>query len=239
MILNKDLDWLEAFYPGMIYIPSLNILRGCLWFKMVYRPVEDICIINPQVDEDFDGGIFLEDVYELDVEFNELHTGAKVRETAGRLRWAAEKWRRDLIDIHVYSDNSLCLHPSPEDAIKFSDGFTVESFFTRLLIPYLFYQSFFEKTGREPWRGSSHGDLGILESYKREFLIKMPSKNILERYLDALSMTLRKTILDRHPIKSNELCLCNSGRLFNACHIDANAGYQKLYSHFHIIFNRN
>lgn len=232
MITNKDLDWLETYYPGMIYIPRKNILRGCLWFRAVYRSSEDICIINPQVGEDFKGSIFLEDAYELDIEFNDLQSSAKARETAGRLKWSAKKWGVNLIDIHVYSDNTLCLHPSPEEDIKFSNGITIESFFTKLLIPDLFYQSFFEKTGREPWRGSSHGDLGIFESYKREFSAKMPSKNILEAYLRALSESSCKAIVYRHPVKIIDLCLCRSGRRFSDCHKDAFDGYQKIYSHF-------
>lgn len=233
MITNKDLDWLEAFYPGMTYIPGKNILRGCLWFRMVYRSSEDICIINPQIDEHFKDGIFLEDAYELDVEFDDLQSSAKVRETAGRLKWSAEKWGVNLIDIHVYSDNSLCLLPSPEEGIKFSEGFTIKSFFTKLLVPDLFYQSFFEKFGREPWRGSSHGDLGIFESYKREFSQKMPSKKILEAYLEALSLSLRKLILQRRFVKPNDLCLCRSGRLFSDCHKDAFDGYKKILLHVH------
>jgi hypothetical protein len=232
MITNKDLDWLETFYPGMMYIPRSNIIRGCLWFNVIYRPSEDICIVNPQKDKKNLDDIFLEDAYELDIEFNDLQSAAEVRETAGRLIWSASKWGRDLIDIHVYSDSSLCLHPPPEDDIKFSDGFTIELFFTKLLIPDLFYQSFFEKTGREPWKGSSHGDLGILESYKREFLTRIPNKKILEKYLSVLSENLRQTILSHHPIKPNRLCLCRSGKLFNNCHKDAYEGYQKLYSHF-------
>lgn len=236
MITNRDLDWLESFYPGMIYIPRLNILRGCLWFRMVYKPSKDLCIVNPQEDEDFEDGLFLEDAYDLDVEFDDFQAGAKVRETTGRLIWSASKWGRNLIDIHVYSDSSLCLHPPPEEALKFSGGFTIEAFFTKVLIPDLFYQSFFEKTGKEPWRGSSHGDLGILESYKREFLNKMPPKNILEKYLSFLDVNFLKTILDSHPVKPNEPCLCKSGRAFSDCHKDAYEGYQKLNTHFQTMF---
>lgn len=236
MITNKDLDWLESFYPGMTYIPSKNILSGCLWFRMAYRSSEGICIINPQVGERLKGDCFLEDAYEIDVELNDLQTSANVLETAGRLKWSAEKWGVNLIDIHVYSDNSLCLHPPPEEDIKFSEGFTLESFFTKLIVPNLFYQSFFEKTGKEPWRGSSHGDLGILESYKREFLKKMPPKKILEKYLAFLDVNFLKTILDSHPVKPNEPCLCKSGRAFSDCHKDAYEGYQKLNTHFQKMF---
>ena len=218
LITNDDLDWLEIHYPGMVYIPSKNILRGCLWFRMVYCPVDDICVVNPECSADFAGSIFIEDAYELDIELNDLQSWAVVRETAGRIKWSANKWGRELSDVHVYSDDSLCLCPKPEEKLRFPSGFTLHDFLNNLLIPYLFYQSYFEKHGAELWKGSSHGDLGILESYRKQNFPNTQLIMVVETYIASLSSETIKLIVNGKEPDRHMLCPCRSRRKFRDCH---------------------
>lgn len=113
-------------------------------------------------------------------------------------------------------------------------GSISEIIFKRLVIPFLYYQSFLEKYGREPWKSSSHGDLGIFESYVIQFPSKTPPKDIIERYIEALTLNLKNTIFSNRPYKGNSLCLCGSNRLFKRCHKEAFEGYQKLFSDFRL-----
>jgi SEC-C motif-containing protein len=229
LITNSDLDWLEIHYSGMIYIPAKNILRGCLWFRMIYYPAEDICVIDPEDAADFAHGVFIEDAYELDIEFNGTQSKAVVKETTGRIKWSAAKWGKTLSDIHVYSDSSLCLCPKPEEELRFPSGLKLRDFFNKLLVPNLFYQSYFEKYGKEPWKGSSHDDSGILESYDKEWFKDMALDNVVSRYLESLSPLTAKLITDDNVNNRNLLCICHSNKKFQDCHKLAFSGLRKLY----------
>ena len=235
MITNADLDWLEIHYPGMIYIPASNILRGCLWFRMVYFPADGICEISPKSIVDSVSGIFIEDAYELDVEFDDTQSWAIVKETAERIKWSAGKWGKVLADIHVYSDGSLCVCPKPEERLRFPNGFNIRDFFNNLLIPNLFYQSYFEKYGKEPWKGSSHGELGILESYNKFITDKERLDYVVNCYIEGLSPSLIKMITIDRKIDQNLSCLCGLNRRFQNCHVSAFVGLQKLHKDYWLV----
>jgi hypothetical protein len=227
LIKNADLDWLEIHYPGVIYIASKNVLQGCLWFRMIYFPSEDKSVIDPDDSINFTNGIFIEDAYELNINLNNSHI--VVREVAGRLFHTKTKWRfRSLSDIHVYPDGALCLCPEPEERLKFSNGFTLRGFFNDLLIPNLFYHSYLERYGKEPWRGSSHGFLGILESYNKQLFLDSPLDLVVNSYLETLPSRIVKLITSNKKVNLNIMCACDSEKRFRDCHAEAFNGLRKL-----------
>lgn len=233
MIKDIDLIWLEANYPGLIYFPEKNILHGCLWFKMVYYPASGMLVIEPNETTSTEDGILIEDAYELDFCLDNIHSEVVVRETAGRILRTKEKWKfKELADVHMYSDGILCLCPKPEEKIRLPNGFNIRDFIKRLVIPYLYYQSYLEKYGKEPWKSSSHGDLGLLESYMSQFSTKTPPKDIVKQYVESLTLDLKNTIVGNKRYKDENLCLCGSNRFFKNCHKEAFEGYKKLLSDY-------
>ena len=230
MIKDADLIWLKANYPGLIYFPEKNILHGCLWFKMVHYPARSISVIDPNETTNIEDGILIEDVYELEFCPDGVHSKVAVRETAGRILRTKDKWKfKELADVHMYSDGTLCLCPTPEEKIRLLNGFNIRDFIKRLVIPYLYYQSYLEKYGKEPWKSSSHGDLGLLESYASQFPAKTPPKDIVAQYVESLTLNLKNTIVSHKPYKDENLCLCGSNKFFKNCHKEAFEGYKKLF----------
>jgi hypothetical protein len=228
LIKNDDLDWLELHYPGVIYVSSKNILQGCLWFRMVYFPEKGISVVDPDITIDLTGGIFIEDAYEIEIRFDS--SKVVVREVSGRILRTKNKWRfKSLADFHMYSDSSLCLCPEPEERLRFSNGFNLRDFFNNLLIPYLFYQSYLEKFGKEPWKSSTHGDLGILESYDKQLFTERSLSNVVTCYLESLSPSLVKLITANKKSNLNLSCICGSTKKISDCHVSAFNGLKKLY----------
>jgi len=197
---------------------------------MVYFPVNAISIVDPDETVNLKDGVFIEDAYELVIGFNK-DLRIVVREVAGRILHTKRKWKLSLADVHMYSDGSFCLCPEPEENLRLPNGFNLRDFFNYLLIPYLYYQSYLDKFGKEPWKSSSHGELGILESYGMH-LFSSPSTEIVNIYLKYLTATTENTILKNKPINHNDLCLCNSGKKFSDCHREAFEGYKNLFSDF-------
>jgi hypothetical protein len=197
---------------------------------MIYFPTDDISVINPDETINLNNGILIEDAYELLISYAQ-NSKIVVREVAGRILQTKRKWRLSFADVHMYSDGSLCICPEPEEKLRLPNGFNIRDFFNHLLIPYLYYQSYLNKYGKEPWKSSSHGELGILESYGK-YLFRTPSFEIVNQYLKYLTPTSENTILNAKPLRPNDLCLCHSGKNFLDCHNEAFEGYKKLFSDY-------
>jgi len=102
-------------------------------------------------------------------------------------------WRRFPSDQfrHINNDGSFCIE-RPRVLCEFleKDG-TLQGFFEKLLIPFLYYHSYLDRYGKEPWRGASHGDIGILEDYFLEsgeckFFAKQIYKSLSQEFQDVI-----------------------------------------------------
>jgi hypothetical protein len=234
-----DLEWLKLNYPGVYFVASKNILQGCLWFRMSYSTSAGKGLINPDEKTDFEDGYLIEDAYALTIEFDKSHSRTRVTEDGGRILRAKNKWKLSLADVHMYKDSSLCLCPEPEERIIFSGGFRLRPFFYNILIPYFYYQSYLEKFGKEPWKGSSHGDLGVLESYDNQKFTEQPLRLVMTFYMESLSSSIRKLIVQNRHINRNLLCACGSTKKYKECHTSAYNGLQKIHADYWIMKSDN
>lgn len=200
---------------------------------MWYSPCEpNKYIVNPSSPIKSIDGEFIQDVYEISICWAEKPIPT-VKEIGGRIKRSADKWGiTKLIDMHLYPDGRLCLYPPPEEVFLLSNDFRLENFFNRVLIPYLYYQSYFERHGREPWAGASHGVLGLLESYQRVAGDKPQPKEIAEKYLNTIKINAdndeMKKQLSLTQVKGHHLCWCKSGKKFRDCHKQALFGFNTL-----------
>ena len=70
----------------------------------------------------------------------------------------------NLLDLHIYPETKeLCLGSPMAVSMKMEQINSIRGFFEELLIPYLYYHSYWKKHGSEPWLGLSHDAAGILE----------------------------------------------------------------------------
>lgn len=113
-------------YPGMYFINNRKTLQGCLWFTMSYSPSTGIGTINPDPSADLGDSFFIEDAYDLSIEFDNILLKRTAKELGGRILHTKNKWRLSWADVHMYRDNSLCLCPEPEEKLKFAEGFRLE-----------------------------------------------------------------------------------------------------------------
>lgn len=114
-------------------------------------------------------------------------------------------------DWHNSDTSGLCLATPAEIRCRIQNiPQTVNAFLSNFLIPYLFANSFKEKTGEYPWVTSGHGIDGIIEEYKIFFDIHDNEKivNFLTKLFEKKSCP-----------KGHELCPCNNGKKFRDCHM--------------------
>lgn len=223
IISDGDIKWLEKNYPDLKYFSVINTpsqIKGLLKFDAVY--------------EDKGKNHRIKDEYKIEIVLTSKppSTLPQVKETDGRIKKAKEKFSKELLaDVHMYPDEAVCLCAYPEEKTKLPNGFKLPNFFEKLLIPYFYAQSNFEKTGEWIWGERSHGTLGLLESYLesrkgghnidqiKEYVYYLRQLNDSEPFFQALRQ--------KEKVKGHMSCFCGSQLKFRNCHKDA---YQGLWN---------
>ncbi len=234
MELNEqDKMWLKTNHPKLKIIDGTpTIIKGELFFKMLYEDGENKFVINP-VAEDKENKYFISDCYEIEIILttNEHSSLPQVIEKGGRIQKVIEKYNiQDSRDIHVYpTTNISCLCTKTEEDIRMPRGFFVDDFINHLVIPFFYYQSFYEKYGEEPYQGYSHGSLGILENYND---IRDGSQVKIEKFIKALQRdkdwnSFKSLLANKKELKGFWSCMCGKDR-FRKCHKKAFNGLWNL-----------
>lgn len=235
MISSTGLGWLAANHPDLNYISEKKHIVGELAFRMYYNGKQpNKYVINPEEEYNLLEGTVISDVYEILITFHSKIKIPDVFEIGGRIEASAHKWNiENLSDLHVFPDNKLCLCIPLEWNLKLPNGFNLPDFFANLLIPYFYYQSYFEHNGKEPWSGYGHGDLGLLESFHRRIVANNLNSDIVDIYVKGLSPELQRKIKNKYKIKGHHKCLCGSERKVRNCHQAVLLAYNSLYKHYH------
>lgn len=222
----------------MYFINNGEILQGCLWFTMYFSSSTGEGVINPDASINLEDGILIEDSYNISIEFDNVLLKRTAKELGNRISHTKNKWRLSWADVHMYEDNSLCLCPEPEEKLMFTNGFSLKKYFHNILIPFFYYQSFLAKFGREPWKSSSHGAAGILESYRRQRVADLPVQELFDCYQAYLSPLLLKMVCGNKKINPDMICVCGSNSKFVECHPLAFEGLIALYKDCRLLRHR-
>lgn len=237
-LTESDVAYIKLNWPHLTYDDGENILKGTLVFSMVYDPDSEAYTINPAAPERT-AKYFIEDAYEITVDFNIAeHSKLPIlKETGGRLKLVQEQKNiLDIRDLHVNPhDESLCMLVRPTELSLVESSFKLLEFMNKLVIPFFYAQSYFEKYSQWPWGDYSHGTLGILERYVDETL---HTEQVTRFYLISLTersdwATIKGLKSNRdHKIKGHTPCPCNSGKKFRDCHNKALIGLKMLLGDF-------
>lgn len=223
----------------MYFVNNGKILQGCLWFTMNYSPSTSEGVVNPDENTVLLDGLLIEDSYDLSIEFDDVAQKRTARELGGRILHTKNKWRLSWADVHMYKeDYSLCLCPNPEEELMFANGFSLEKYFYHILIPFFYFQSFLSRFGREPWKSTSHGQAGILESYGKQRLTDLPIQQVFDCYKDYLSLPLLKLASVGKKINPEMLCVCGSNKGFLECHPSAFEAFIQLQKDYRYLTNK-
>ena len=122
----------------------------------------------------------------------------RVKETGGRIVAEYE---------HRFQDGTLCLAVPIEQRRIFFEQPTILGFVNKLVIPYLYGYSYWEKHGRHPFGEAAHGHDGILRHYVDTLC--------LPNDLAALAVIC---FLFEHGYRGHHDCPCGSGLKVRTCH---------------------
>ena len=146
---EKDIKLLDRLAPELTYNPRKNLIQGLLYFDLQFE----------------ENGEPIKDNYEIEIDLNMVYQGLPiVRETGKRIRNLASKKNMTLVDLHINSNDEICMIIPPKIKERYASGFNLKTLIYHIQ-EHLYYISYIEKYNREPWQAYGHGDEGFLELY--------------------------------------------------------------------------
>lgn len=221
MITTEDRKWLSDHYPG-IRVMGDTQLRGFFRFKahQVSGNARVIRILGDAVPDSQDIRGAVCDRYQISADLKN-RISPKVWETEGRLQAFSRKMGVTPIDVHTYQGGSLCLGFPDVVADVLARHRNIQGLFDRLILPYFYHISYWEKYGHETWPSLSHEkDLAFLQQVCHD------SKHDPRRLKEVLLPVVRKYVTNSVLCAKSDklLCLCKSGKKMSECHIDGFEG---------------
>jgi hypothetical protein len=130
---------------------------------------------------------------------------------------------------HINSDRSACLCSPLEESEFLMPQFFFQSYFERLVVPFLYGQAYFSLYQRWPWSEYSHSVVGLLESYaiSRGAEKTKTCLALLKRFPKEWRR-IRAALLQRAIIKRSAPCFCKKRGQIARCHPAAMEGLQRL-----------
>ena len=108
--------------------------------------------------------------------------------------------------------------------------FSIARYLERLVIPFLYGQSFYDIHGKWPWDEYAHGPAGIFQSYYRSGETIEHAKSCLEKLkLDKKNWPrVEAVLLGKEKLARPSKCFCLTPGKLRKCHPDARLGILKL-----------
>jgi hypothetical protein len=202
---KKDIEWVSTQYPKLQIDFSENTIIGDIEFNRSY----DKCVIS--------------DGYTIRISLNDFRYGSilpKVFELSGKIKNTALKYDKDITDLHINNDESLCLTVPTFETEYFNGEFTIREFMENAIVPFLFWQSYYFKYGKAPWGEYAHGSLAFLEMYANDEMGFVDLQNTIN--IKDLS-----NMMYHYDCKKDE-CLCGKEKNMKNCHPLVFNGLKKL-----------
>lgn len=215
-----DLGAVTHEFPSLVVVDAgsisgnLNICGAMRGGTLVLNPSEtDLLDAEAQAT-------FLVDSFR--VEISSDPRGPHLKVLGSRIPETAVRLGLELIDLHVYSDQSVCFAAPQQIEADWASGMAPIEFTRRYVLPFLYQQAFFDRHGRWPWGELAHGSLGLLEWLGRK---STPTNGDVMRtilWLEASGEKARKLI--QHRARRHHRCPCGSGKQLRDCHPDLKPG---------------
>lgn len=174
-------------------------------------------ILNPSEENLSDREVqasFLVDSFQVEIGCKGDEPFLKVLGT--RLADTAARYGKKLIDLHAYSDHSVCFAAPQQLMSEPPSAMTPVVFIRRYALPFLYEQAYFDRHGIWPWGELAHGVVGLIEWLST---IQNPTGADVMRTLFCLEVSgeeAKKLIQKR--ARWHHKCPCASGKQTRNCH---------------------
>lgn len=220
MLKDNDEQWLRANYPGLVR--DGRTVTGTIEFSASYRSENNQFVILGE--ESADG----ESAEVLTSQFN-IRIAERRDKSTSQLPAVFVDGVEPVPERHFnQKDQSACLCSPLEEREFLEPEFDFRLFVERLIIPFLYGQTFYSSHRRWPWGEYAHGATGILEAYST---VHDPTR--AEACLQLLKedrnwLRIQAALGQKPYVKGHTLCFCEKRDQIRRCHPRALAGLLQL-----------
>ncbi len=212
MITKIEIQWLAETLPDLKINEGEDTIEGTVRFTSVYDKVTNMftAFMDPNIDYE---GLVISGEYKIKITKNsESRRMPKCWVYTDKNKWIP---KRHFFDT---GDGRACLAgPSEEDDI-FTRGYSFLEYFERLVIPFLYAQSYFDEYKKWPWLAYDHDVVGILQSFKNSDSKEPQVLACLKRLKVSKQWNLVESVMNGQ--FDGRKCFCGSDRMINKCHPD-------------------
>ncbi len=157
MITEADIQWISKYYPTLKINKEYTEVQGVFDFKAAYDRVSSSFRWFLDPDQSVSGEI-LENAY------NVIITKASDQDELPSLQVTDENIKK-IVDRHFYPDGTACLCGPVEKKNFILSGFSFIKYLERMVVPFLYAQTYYDKYYEWPWGEYAHGSAGVFQSY--------------------------------------------------------------------------
>lgn len=220
MLKPGDEEWLSKLHPCLAVVDGA--VRGTIEFTASYDSGRNLFRLLDDSEPAQTDGIVLAGKFTIRIE----KRTAKVFSSLPALFIEEVE---PVPDRHFGADKSACLCSSLEEDEFLKPELQFQPFIERLVIPFLYGQSFYTLNNSWPWPEYAHYATGLLESYGQ-----CPDPAKAEAFLQTLTKfrdswpTIRAALQQKDYIKGHTPCFCSKKDQIRRCHPKALRGIQQL-----------
>lgn len=139
LLTDNEFNWLTKHHPGLTYMPSARMIVGRFDIHAQFKD------LSPITDD-----------FEILIKLHSDNAFPSVYETGGKIKKMAKMLNLPMSELHVNSDDTLCLIRPDKIKIYYPKGINIKDFM-RHLESHLYWVSYFYQYGKAPWEAEKHG----------------------------------------------------------------------------------
>jgi len=176
ILTNKDLGLLKDNYSSLKINVSNNSIVGSISFDLTYKDKR------------------IKDTYQIEILLTcgENSILPTVKEIDNKIIKMAKRKKIEIDDLHLNSkDGTLCLIIPPKEKLRYPNGFNLQEFLDHIQ-EHLYWVSYFDRYGVQPWKEQAHGIDGYIELYREDFCYR---REVREKLENSQGRKLQRTAL--------------------------------------------
>lgn len=232
MLTNEEYAWLKSKQRLLEWYPDTRTVSGVITFRASYdktRRGNEFQILYNKVEKG--SGQVLHSRYKIKIVFDSTRIPRLF--VVGLISYTADR--------HFDQHEAACLCGLFEGALFFSNGYSFISYIEKLVMPFLYGQTYLDIFGIEkwPWEEYSHSVPGFLESYSTSGNIELLSLMLGDMIRSPAYNKIFHILTSNRKPRKDSPCFCNQHNkleyTIEKCNPKSWEGLCKLYTDFKLL----
>jgi len=224
MITESEVEWLALHCPNLVVNEGRTEVCGDFALRAAYDDATEsfVWLLDPQSTA---AGQVLFDTYKILIQRRDDSFELP------RLIIDIDDQKK-IIDRHFFPNGAACLCGAIEKREFLVTGFSFLEYLERLVVPFIYQQTYYDKFHEWPWGEYAHGPAGVFQSYAKSNKTQNDIAACLyELRRDKTNWSRISAVLSGNErVTETSKCFCLTPKQIRRCHPDAWFAMVKLRS---------